>query len=81
MYLILDETFLPYEYDDIEDVYCHIRDCCNDLKNALRFVEKDEGHLVVRCPVSGKYLAIDADTKLEIDNLDKLLRKRNLYRP
>lgn len=76
---IFTGTFNPYEYVNKRDALWHIESRCHGLKKSLRFVEKDNEHLTVRCPLSGDYLEITG-TKDELDWLDNELRKRQWYR-
>ena len=77
--IIFTETYVPYEYDDKHDVLKYVVSRCHGIKKSLRFVEKNNGHLMVRCPLSGDYLDI-LGSQEEIDWLDNELIKRNWYR-
>lgn len=77
--IIFTETYVPYEYDDKHDVLKYVVSRCHNIKRSLRFVEKNNGHLMVRCPLSGDYLDVMGSQE-EIDWLDSELRKRNWYR-
>lgn len=76
---IITEAYIPYEYDKHE-VLKYIESRCHNIKKSLRFIEKDNGQLTVRCPLSGDYLDITG-TPEEIDWLDSELEKRLWYRP
>lgn len=80
--IIATETYIPYEYNKFETLK-YIESRCHAIKKSLRFVElnleKDSGHLCVRCPLSGDYLDIFG-TKDEVEWLDKELRVRKWYR-
>lgn len=77
--VILTETFIPYDYPDRHQAFKYITSRCHGIKKSLRFVEKNNEHLMVRCPLSGDYLDI-VGTQEEIDWLDNELRNRNWYR-
>lgn len=76
---ILTDTFIPYEYDNKRDVLNFVISRCQGLQKSLRLVEKDNEHLLVRCPLSGDYLGI-LGTPQELEWVDTELRKRNWYR-
>ena len=76
---IITDTYIPYEFDNKMDCLKHIENRCHGLKKSLRFVEMDNEHLCVRCPLSGDYL----DVVGSVDDLNWLhaeLSKRNWYR-
>ena len=77
--IIMTNTFIPYELDK-HDTAKYIEDRCLGLKKALRQIEKDTEHLIVRCPVSGDYLAVSG-TAQELEWLNKELVMRGLYKP
>lgn len=76
---IFTGTYVPYEYDNKMDVLKYVESRCHGIKKSLRFVEKDNEHLTVRCPLSGDYLDITGSRE-EIDWLDNELKKRYWYR-
>lgn len=76
---IFTREFMPYEFDSKRDVYKFIEQRCSNLKRALTFVEMDNEHLTVRCPLSGGYLDI-VGTIEEIDWLHGELTRREMYR-
>lgn len=76
---IFTGTFIPYEYDNKQDVLRYVESRCQGLERCLRLTEKDSEHLTIRCPLSGDYLEI-IGTLEELNWLDKELHKRNLYR-
>jgi hypothetical protein len=76
---IFTGTYVPYEYDNKRDVLKYVESRCHGIKKSLRFVEKDNEHLTVRCPLSGDYLDITG-SQGEIDWLDNELNKKNWYR-
>lgn len=78
MFIYIDTT-VPYEFKTKEACYKHVVIRCHNIKKSLRFVEKDIGHLCVRCPISGDYLEIFGE-QFEIDWLDKQLRINSWYR-
>jgi hypothetical protein len=72
---IFNDTFLPYEFNK-QDTLKYIEERCHGIKKSLRFIEIDNEHLVVRCPLSGDYLDITGDP-VELQWLhNELLRKR-----
>lgn len=75
---ILTDTFVPYEYDKYDTLY-YIESRCKGLKKSLRFIEKDNEHLTVRCPLSGDYLDI-IGTPGELNWLHDELTIRKWYR-
>lgn len=76
---IFTDTFHPYEFEGKRDAYNYIEERCQGLKKALRYIEMDNEHLVVRCPIVGDYLEITG-TAEEINWLHAELTKRELYR-
>lgn len=76
---IMTDTYIPYEFDDKRDCYKYVEERCHRLKKSLRFVEMDNEHLVVRCPLSGDYLEIVGEQE-ELDWLHAELTKRGWYR-
>ena len=75
---IFTDTFIPYEYDKIGCLR-YIENRCQNLKKSLRLIERDNEHLVVRCPLSGDYLEV-VGSKDELLWLDAQLRRRQWYR-
>lgn len=55
---IYTNTYIPYEFDTRRDCLNYIIERCQGLKKSLRFIEMDNEHLVVRCPLSGDYLDV-----------------------
>lgn len=76
---IMTDTFIPYEFTDRRDCFKYVEERCHGLKKSLRFVEMDNEHLVVRCPLSGDYLEIVGEQE-ELDWLHAELTKRGWYR-
>lgn len=76
---IITDTYIPYEFDDNNECLKHVESRCHGLKKSLRFVEKDNEHLTVRCPLSGDYLEIVGTTD-DLNWLHKELIKRRWYR-
>lgn len=77
--IIFTGTYIPYEYANKYDVLKYIESRCHKIKKSLRFVEKDNEHLTVRCPLSGDYLDITGSQE-DIDWLDSELKRRQWYR-
>jgi hypothetical protein len=77
--VVITDTFIPYEFDNKRACIKHIVDRCQGLKKSLRFVEMDNEHLTVRCPLSGDYLEI-VGTQEELDWLHAELTKQKWYR-
>lgn len=75
---IFTGTYIPYEYNKFEAL-AHIESRCHGIKHSLRFVEKDNEHLTVRCPLSGDYLDV-VGTVEELEWLHSELTKRKWYR-
>lgn len=76
---IINDTYIPYEYGDKLDCLKHVESRCHGLKKSLRFIERDNEHLTVRCPLSGDYLEITG-TPEELLWLHNELRRRGWYR-
>ena len=76
---IITDTYIPYEFTNKYDCLKHIESRCHGLKKSLRFIEMDNEHLTVRCPLSGDYLDI-VGSREEIDWLNFELNKRKWYR-
>lgn len=79
MFTIYTDTYIPYEFNDVEEVIQYVIEMSHGLKSAIRLIEKNTEHLVIRCPVSGEYLDI-LSSQANLNELDKLLISRNLYR-
>lgn len=77
--VIITDTYIPYEFSNRRDCYQHVVDRCHNLKKSLRFIEMDNEHLVVRCPLSGDYLEI-VGSQEELDWLHAELTKKSWYR-
>jgi hypothetical protein len=76
---VITDTYIPYEFENKIDCLKHVESRCHNLKRSLRFVEMDNEHLTVRCPLSGDYLEIVGTTD-ELNWLHAELSKRNWYR-
>ena len=76
---IFTETFIPYDYPSKYDCLKHIESRCHGIKKSLRFIEMDNEHLTVSCPLSGDYLEITGTVE-ELDWLHAELSKRGWYR-
>lgn len=76
---IFTDTFIPYEYANKYEVLKHVESRCHGLKKSLRFVEMDNEHLTVRCPLSGDYIEITGSVD-ELNWLHAELTKRKWYR-
>ena len=72
---IITDTYIPYEFSNRYDCLKHVENRCMNLKKALRFIEIDNEHLRVRCPLSGDYLDILGTTE-ELNWLHAELTKR-----
>lgn len=75
---IFNDTFIPYEFDK-HNTLQYIEERCHGIKKSLRFIEIDNEHLVVRCPLSGDYLDITGDA-VELQWLHHELMRRRWYR-
>lgn len=76
---IYTDTFIPYEFKTKREAFDYVVERCHGLKKSLRFVEMDEEHLVVRCPIVADYLEITG-TPEELNWLHAELTKREWYR-
>lgn len=76
---IFTDNFEPYEFKTKRETYNYVIERCQGLKKSLRFVEMDNEHLVVRCPVIADYLEITG-TEEELNWLHAELSKREWYR-
>lgn len=77
--LIFTDTYVPYEFDNKQDCFKYIENRCMNIKKCLRLIEKDNEHLIVRCPLSGDYLDVYG-TEEELKWLDTQLFVKQLYR-
>lgn len=55
---IQTNTFIPYEFSTKREAFQYITDRAHGIKHSLRIVEKNTGHLIVRCPMSGEYIEV-----------------------
>ena len=76
---IFTGTYVPYEFDDKWECLRYVESRCHNLKKSLRFIEMDNEHLTVRCPLSGDYLDI-VGTVNDVNWLHAELTKREWYR-
>lgn len=76
---IFTGTYIPYEFTNRHDCLHHVISRCHGLEKSLRFIEMDNEHLKVRCPLSGDYLDI-LGTAEELSWIHAELTKRNWYR-
>lgn len=76
---IFTDTFIPYEYRDKEMCLRHIIDRCQGIKKSLIFVEMDNEHLLVRCPIVGDYLEITGTVE-ELNYIHKSLTDHRWYK-
>lgn len=77
--IIKNDTYIPYEYENKYDTLEHIESRCHGLKKSLTFVEMNNEHLIVRCPLSGDYIEV-IGTVDELNWLHAELTKRKWYR-
>lgn len=77
--IIFTNTFVPYEFDNKRDCLNYIIKRCQGIKKSLRFVEIDNEHLVVRCPLSGDYLEV-VGTVEELVWVNSELTRQQWYR-
>jgi len=75
---IFTGTFIPYEYNK-HDALKYVEERCHGIKKSLRFIEMDNEHLCLRCPLSADYLDIVANEE-DIAWLHAELTKRKWYR-
>ena len=76
---IFTDTYIPYEFKDKYECFKHLEYRCQNIKNSLRLVEKDNEHLKVICPLSGDYLDV-VGTAEELEWIDTQLSIKNWYR-
>lgn len=76
---IITDTYIPYEYENKYDALKYLISRCQGLQKALRFIEMDNEHLTVRCPLSGDYIEITGSVD-ELNWLHAELTKRKLYK-
>ena len=76
---IITDTYIPYEFTNKYDCLKHIESRCHGLKKSLRFIEMDNEHLELICPLSGDYITVTGETN-ELNWLHAELTKRNWYR-
>lgn len=75
---IINEDNVEFEYSKFLCLK-YLQDRCNNIKHSLRLVEKNKGHLKVRCPLSGEYLVVNGTIE-EINWLHEQLTYRQFYR-
>lgn len=75
---IFTGTYIPYDFNK-RGCLKYIIDRCHNMKQTLKFVEMDNEHLTVRCPLSGDYLDI-LGTPEELTWINSELRRLNWYR-
>lgn len=76
---VITDTYIPYEFNNKYECLKHVESRCHGLKKSLRFVEMDNEHLELRCPLSGDYITITGEPD-ELCWLHNELAKRNWYR-
>lgn len=79
MYTIITDTYLPYKYNDLDACLRHIEDVSMHIKKSIKLIEKNNGRIIIRCPLSGDYLAIVASIE-ELNMLHREMIRKNLYR-
>lgn len=76
---VITDTYIPYEFSNKYECLKHVESRCHGLKKSLRFVEMDNEHLELRCPLSGDYITITGEPE-ELIWLHNELAKRKWYR-
>ena len=76
---VITDTYIPYEFNNKYECLKHVESRCHGLKKSLRFVEMDNEHLELRCPLSGDYITITGEES-ELNWLHSELTKRKWYR-
>lgn len=76
---IITDTYIPYEFKDAHECLRHIESRCHGIKKSLTFVEMDNEHLELRCPLSGDYITVTGEQE-ELGWLHAELTKRRWYR-
>lgn len=77
--IIHTDTFIPYEFDNIDKVVKFIIERASSIPKSLRLLEKTKEHLYLRCPIAGDYLEI-IGTENELDTIHNKLTLGNWYR-
>lgn len=77
--LIYTDTWVPYEYINKQDCLEHIISRTHNLKKSIRLIEKNNEHLIIRCPLSGDYLEV-VGSEEELNWVDEQLTRRGWYR-
>ena len=79
MIIIRNDTYIPYEFANINNALKHIVSRCHNIKRSLRLVEMNKEHLLVRCPLSGDYLDIrDKNVMTVLASSDQLFTFNSL---
>nr|DAF41274.1 MAG TPA: hypothetical protein [Caudoviricetes sp.] len=76
---IITDTYIPYEFPNRIECLKHIEQRCHGIKKSLRFIEMDNEHLDLRCPLSGDYITVVGEQE-DLDWLHAELTKRRWYR-
>lgn len=79
MIIIRNDTYIPYEFANINNALKHIVSRCHNIKRSLRLVEMNKEHLLVRCPLSGDYLDISGEPD-ELFWINRQLHLQDWYR-
>lgn len=76
---ILNNTFIPYEFDMKEGAYAYICERAFFIKKSITLVEADSSHICLRMPVSGDYMDV-LGTVQELAWLNQKLQLNRWYR-
>lgn len=76
---IFTDAFIPYEFTNKRKAYEYIVSRCAGIKKALKFIEMDNEHLIVKCPLSSEYLEITGNPD-ELDWVHAELTKNEWYK-
>ena len=75
---VITDTYIPYEFNNKYECLKHVESRCHGLKKSLRFVEMDNEHLELRCPIIGDYIDVFG-TPTEIRKLYKMIEENELF--
>ncbi len=71
--------YAPYQYVTRYETLRYVESRAQNLKHSIRLIQKDNEHLVLRCPLSGDYIDIIGEPS-DIEWLNDKLNERKWYR-
>lgn len=77
--LVIGDTFLPYDFLTWRECCNFLIDKCYGVTRGMTLVEKDKGHLELRCPLTGEYLTVLACEE-DLERIHTTFILQNLYR-